>query len=56
MTTKKIKLGNIYIGVTHLSQKGGFYSKKTKKITSTLLIKNNQMSIKLVCFSIIQKN
>jgi hypothetical protein len=51
MTDKKIKLSNIYIGVTHLSQKGGFYSKKIqKKLHSPLLTKETTKHQELWCF------
>jgi hypothetical protein len=45
MTDKKIELSNIYIGVTHLSQKGGFYSRKNPEKITFPFISQKQLSI-----------
>jgi hypothetical protein len=51
MTAKKIKLSNIYIGVTHLSQKGGFYSQKIqKKLHSPFINQRNRQTSGVVVF------
>jgi hypothetical protein len=51
MTAKKIKLSNIYIRVTHLSQKGGFYSQKIqKKLHSPFINQRNRQTSGVVVF------